>query len=249
MTKVFAHRGDRGYFPENTLPAFESAVKLGADGIELDVHLSKDDQLIVMHDEKIDRTTDGKGLIQNYTLEELKEFDAGGWYEPRFKNTKVPTLKEVIQLLSDYDYKGMLNIEVKTDHIEYFAIEPIIAELLQTTKMSFQYMYSSFNFKTLERLEKFDAMAKKAYIFSTSEKKVKTALATPSLEAIHPKIDWVLANLTSINQTFPLKIRPWTINDPKQMKLAFEHKLEGIITDYPKEALKIRKEMDLEIES
>ena len=84
MLQIYAHRGSSGTHPENTLPAFAEAVRVGADGIELDVHLSKDGYLIVMHDEEVDRTTNGKGLIREKTLEELKKLNAGGKFSKEF---------------------------------------------------------------------------------------------------------------------------------------------------------------------
>ena len=99
MLQIYAHRGSSGTHPENTLPAFAEAVRVGADGIELDVHLSKDGYLIVMHDEEVDRTTNGKGLIREKTLEELKTLNAGGKFSKEFPAAKVPELKEVLGLL------------------------------------------------------------------------------------------------------------------------------------------------------
>ncbi|MDR1568346.1 MAG: glycerophosphodiester phosphodiesterase [Streptococcaceae bacterium] len=244
MTEVIAHRGNRSYFPENTLPAFLSAIELGVDGIELDVHLSKDDELIVMHDEKIDRTTDSTGFIRDYTLDELKAFDAGSWYDEQVKGTKIPTLSEVINLLNVNDFHGLLNIEVKTDNIEYPAIEAILAEKMKKTRLKFSYMYSSFNLETLKRIALFDSEAKRGYILGTSEKKVKSALKLDFLEAIHPKIDWVMANLTKI-EDFPLPIRTWTVNDEGQMRLVYRNHLSALMTDYPELALQLRSEMDV----
>ncbi|HBB29774.1 MAG TPA: hypothetical protein DC000_11135, partial [Clostridiales bacterium] len=99
MTKVWAHRGASGYYPENTISSFEGAIKQSADGIELDVHLSKDGYLIVCHDETLNRTTNGKGFIKQYDLYELKQLDAGSWYDKKFKGEKIPLLEEVIDLI------------------------------------------------------------------------------------------------------------------------------------------------------
>lgn len=123
MLQIYAHRGSSGTHPENTLPAFAEAVRVGADGIELDVHLSKDGYLIVMHDEEVDRTTNGKGLIREKTLEELKKLNAGGKFSKEFPAAKVPELREVLGLLLQKNYRGMLMIEIKTDQYEYPGIE------------------------------------------------------------------------------------------------------------------------------
>lgn len=96
-TRIWAHRGASGYAPENTLEAFKLAIDEKADGIELDVQLTKDKELVVIHDEKIDRTSNGKGYVKDYTLEELKKFNFNYGNE-KYEEVKIPTLKEVYEL-------------------------------------------------------------------------------------------------------------------------------------------------------
>lgn len=117
---VWAHRGASAYCPENTLPAFAKAIELGADGIELDVQMTKDGELVVCHDEKIDRTSDGKGWIKDFTLAELREFDFS-YGDETFKGAKIPTLREVFELFADTDMT--INIELKTGIMFYSGIE------------------------------------------------------------------------------------------------------------------------------
>ena len=93
---IIAHRGASGYAPENTLASMELAIKLGCDAIELDIHLTKDQQIVVCHDFTVDRTTNGRGEIENLTLEDIKKLDAGSWFSDEFKGEKIPTLEEVI---------------------------------------------------------------------------------------------------------------------------------------------------------
>ncbi|MEO2462017.1 glycerophosphodiester phosphodiesterase family protein, partial [Enterococcus faecalis] len=119
MTDIIAHRGSKGTHPENTCIAFREAVRVGAEGIELDVHLSKDGYLIVMHDETVDRTTDGHGEIQQLTLNELKQLDAGSWFQKNPSVQCVPTLEDVLNCLEEEQFNGFLNIELKTDIIHY----------------------------------------------------------------------------------------------------------------------------------
>lgn len=113
MTEIMAHRGSRINRPENTLAAFEEAVRVGADGIELDVHLSKDGQVVVIHDETLDRTTDGAGFVHEWTLADLQQLDAGSWFDPAFADQKIPALAEVLDLLESLGFQGRLNIELK----------------------------------------------------------------------------------------------------------------------------------------
>ena len=121
MIKNFAHRGFSGKYHENTLLAFEKAVEAGADGIELDVQLTKDGEVVIIHDETIDRTTDGKGFVADYTYDELKKIDASYIYKNHYGFNKIPTLKEYFTLIKDT--KIITNIELKTGINEYLGIE------------------------------------------------------------------------------------------------------------------------------
>ena len=109
---VVAHRGCSGRAPENTIAAFEMALEQGSDMIECDVRLTKDEEVVVFHDRALDRTTNGKGPVEQRTLEELKRLDAGSWFSSKFSGERIPTLSEVLHLLEG---RAFLNIELKTD--------------------------------------------------------------------------------------------------------------------------------------
>ncbi len=145
MSIILGHRGASGYAPENTLEAFRLAMDMGADGFELDVHLSKDGELIVMHDERVDRTTDGSGLIQSFTLKELKALDASNGMA-KYKGAKVPTLGELYDLIRDT--RHVVNVEIKTDQIVYPDIAEKVLKLEQEKGMEGRILYSSFNHYT-----------------------------------------------------------------------------------------------------
>ena len=112
MVQLAAHRGYMSDYPENTMLAFREALLLDIDQIETDVHMTKDGELILMHDHSVDRTTDGTGLISEMTFEEIRALDAGSWKDPRFAGEKVPTLRELLELMQDYPDKEV-NIEFK----------------------------------------------------------------------------------------------------------------------------------------
>src|SRR5690606_11528357 len=118
--KVTAHRGASAYAPENTMAAFEMALEMGADGIELDVQMSRDGHLVVIHDPTLERTTDGSGLVAQYTLAELRRVDAGAWFDERFRGQRIPTLAEVFELVRG---KALLNVELKVMPVRYPGIE------------------------------------------------------------------------------------------------------------------------------
>ena len=126
---VIAHRGFSAIAPENTLPAMQFAVDSGAEMVEFDVRITKDNQLVVIHDETVERTTNGKGLVSRHTLQELQTLDAGTWFSQTFSGTQVPSLNEVLQLCSGSVY---MNIEIKTDEQSIDALDTFSRHSLRT---------------------------------------------------------------------------------------------------------------------
>ena len=145
MSLIYGHRGASGYAPENTLEAFRLAMEMGADGFELDVHMSKDGALVVIHDESVDRTTDGTGLVRDLTLAQLKTLDASCGMEA-YKGAKIPTLDEVFDLIRDT--RHIVNVEVKTDEWFYPQIEEKCLALAKEKGVEDRILYSSFNHYT-----------------------------------------------------------------------------------------------------
>lgn len=242
MVQIFAHRGSSGTHPENTLPAFAEAVRVNADGIELDVHLTENGELVVIHDEEVDRTTNGKGLIREKTLEEIKKLNAGLWFNDKFPAAKIPTLKEVLDLLLQKNYRGTVMIEIKTDKYEYAGIEEKVSKLLTNSVWPFQHAYCSFNIDSLKRLSLLETDVQLDLLLSSSQKKVTLAKNTTYLEGIHPKVDWYFSNLEEV-QAFPKAIRCWTINEEAQMIQCFNQPMDAIITDFPERAIRLKQSM------
>ena len=241
ITKVFAHRGSKGTHPENTLPAFEEAVLAGADGIELDVHLSKDGELMVIHDETIDRTTTGSGYIRDLTKKEIQTYDAGSWFSEEYKELVVPTLEEVTYFLTQLNFKGILNIEMKTDKIHYDGIEQKIHTWMMSEDWPFEFMYSTFNTKSLEIIKHIAPATPNALITFADQEMIEYGLLTGHVEGIHPKISWLEEHPEQLAK-FAKSLRPWTVNKKEQMIFCFKHQLAGIMTDYPRKAIILRNE-------
>lgn len=154
--KIWAHRGCSQMYPENTLLAFEKAAAIeGLIGIELDIQLTKDGHMVVFHDEKIDRTTDGTGELRSYTLAELKKYriDAGnGTYE------RIPTIEEVLDLLEDKMRSGLkLNIELKNSILPYEGMEQKIVDVIHKRGLQENVIYSSFSALSLEKIRSIDS--------------------------------------------------------------------------------------------
>ena len=242
QTLVFAHRGSKSNRPENTLAAFREAVRVGSDGIELDVHLTHDEELVVIHDEKIDRTTNGRGIVRKMTLEALQRFDAGSWFSADFQGEKIPSLAEVLDLLTALRFSGSLNIEVKTDKYAYPGIEQKLATLMASKNWLFTYFYSSFNLRSLERLHVLEPEIELSYLMKNRPRKVKLALQTDFISSIHPRKNYAFKYPEQIALS-KKPIRLWTINDETEMRWAFQKNIAGIFTDFPEQALSLQQEL------
>ncbi|KJD52754.1 hypothetical protein UZ38_36085, partial [Bacillus amyloliquefaciens] len=129
MTKIFAHRGASGTFPENTMAAFKQAAAIGADGIELDVQMAKDGRLVVIHDEKLDRTTSLKGYVKDLTYKEIKRGDASHRFSEKIGSVPVPTLEEVFEWAADAEF--LLNVELKNSIIRYEGMEEKVMSMIE----------------------------------------------------------------------------------------------------------------------
>ena len=173
MTKVFAHRGASGYAPENTLPAFALAEEQGADGVELDVQLTRDGQVVVIHDEKINRTSDGEGFVRDYTLEELKAFSFHAQME-EYRGVKIPTLEEVLKTLKPG--KMQVNIELKTGIFWYPEIEKKTIDIVRRMGMETRVIYSSFNHDSIQEILKLNPLAENLYMPELFEDYKKSGL-------------------------------------------------------------------------
>ena len=239
MTVIIAHRGSAGTHPENTLPAFMEAVRSGADGIELDVHLTADQQLVVIHDESVDRTTNGKGLIRELTLEEIKKLDAVSWFDKKYQATKISTLQEVLNLLLQMRFRGFLCIEIKTNKFHYPGIEEKISQVMTSKEWPFTYWYASFNYDSLRIMHEYEPDAQYDLIQKNDLEKYQIVLDSNFIEGLHPSSDWVKHH-PEIVKNFKKSIRPWTPNLYETLMMCFENNLAGVITDFPEKAIRTR---------
>ena len=155
--QIIAHRGASGHAPENTLSAFLLAAEMGADGIELDVHLTVDGEVVVIHNDTVDATTDGRGRVSEMALHELKALDAGGWYDARYAGERIPTLVEVFKAIGR---RLLINVEIKVERGlasqkgQQGQLEAKVVRLIEDHQMSQQVLVSSFSAGTLRRVHK-----------------------------------------------------------------------------------------------
>lgn len=239
--EVYAHRGASGYAPENTLEAFALAVSQGADGIELDVQLSKDGELVVIHDEVLDRTTSGKGFVKDYTLAELKSFQANRTF-PEYEQAVIPTLREVFELIRPSDLK--INVELKTGIFWYPQIEEKCLALAKEMGMEERVIYSSFNHYSIQKLLALKPDAQTGILYGDVMLDVVDYAGKLGTAALHPALyhTWMADFLDQYVES-DLAVRVWTINEEPDMKKLMEAGVDAVITNYPDRAIRVRESL------
>lgn len=238
--RIFAHRGASGYAPENTMAAFRKAIEMKAGGIENDIHLTKDGQIVVCHDANIKRTSNGEGFIKDFTLEELRKFDFGSWFSREFEGERIPTLEEVLVLIKDWD--GILNIEIKdTPRVDLRGIENKLVELIRKYSLTEKIIISSFNHYSLVELKRIAPELKTGILYSELMYEPWNYAKIINAYAIHPG----LVNLTEEVIEGCIKngvaVNVWTVNEKEQMNMLIEAGVDGIITNYPDVAVELVK--------
>lgn len=232
-----AHRGASGYAPENTMAAFEQAYKMDADMIELDVQLSSDGQVVVIHDAKLNRTSSGKGPVQNMTLNQLQQLDAGSWYSSKFHAEKIPRLDDV---LKRFGGKIPLLIELKSSKSNP-GIEQRTAELLQkySRNQSFEIkkgvIIQSFDIQSLRNFHEILPEVPLAVLTSSSSDLKETYLREHALLAQYLSISRSLATETNVRRIHDagMKVFVWNTNQLLGIPPILHARVNGIITDYP----------------
>lgn len=233
--QVFAHRGASGDYPENTILAFRKALSVGVDGMELDIHKSKDGELIVIHDEDIQRTFIGKGLIQDYTLEELQNFMCRKFEFINNDDCRVPTLREVFELIKNEDV--ILNVEAKTDIIHY-NLEKDLLNLIAEFGIEDKIFISSFNHKCLNILQNLDNSFKYGALYEyekdfAPEENVVEHAKKLNVYSINISQELVSKEVVDLAHENGLKVFVYTVNKPNAMRKMIEFNVDGVFSDYP----------------
>ena len=231
-TRVWAHRGASASAPENTLAAFEKAVEMGADGIELDVHRSRDGKLVVIHDETVDRTSDGRGRVVDLTCQELKKLDFSmGMGE--YREARIPTLREVFGLLKGTDVA--LNVEVKCDQIVYEGIWDELIRLEREMGMQGRILYSSFNHQVLRELRNADPDCHIALLYSNCIVDPWVYAEYMNADAIHPGIVAFFQTEGIVEQCHEnnIRVNPWTVDAVEEAIKLAKMDVDAVITNRP----------------
>ncbi len=235
---IIAHRGYRAKYPENTLAAFEGAIKTGVDMIELDVLLTKDRKAVVIHDETLDRTTNGQGLVSDFALSELKALDAGSWFDARFKGERLPTLEEVLEMV---DKRVSINVEIKRSAYEAHhpadAIEKQIVDLVTRKDALGHVLISSFEWRVLEHLAAMK-QAPAIAVLSGGREEGDPLEACRKLGAFswNPRSRLLRKEHVRKMHEAGILVFPWNANTTKDIARMLEMGADGVIVDDPRSA-------------
>lgn len=233
---IIAHRGASAYYPENTMIAFEKAVEMGAEMIELDVMLSKDGIPIVFHDAKLNQHTNGNSYVKYYTLKELKELDAGSWFNPKFSNQKIPTLEEVLHFASG---KIALNIEIKTEAVSdqiKNGVEENALQLVKEHGMQKHVLFSSFDYRAVRHFKRLDANIPVALLY----KKNQSSRLLPHQLVEKYKVDAFNCSYRQLKKKWIADINRYnipafiyTVDSKRRMQKLIAGGVTGIFTNKP----------------
>jgi len=226
---VIAHRGASAVAPENTMAAFRRAAEMGAECIETDLHLSRDGRLVIVHDTTLNRTTNGDGLVKNFTFNELRELDAGTWFSQDFAGERLPAIEELLDFAGPADLSLYLEIKGGAG----YGVERAIISALRGRKEAKATVVLCFDGSVLDRIHQLDRLLMTGLLFdSGGEDMVKEAVRVGARQ-IGPRGDCVTPELIADAHRRGLKVVTWTINDAAQMRALAAIGVDGIMTNHP----------------
>lgn len=247
---VIAHRGANRKAPQNTIPAFKTAIDEGTNGFETDVHLTRDYVPVICHNYTIDATSDGVGEVSSYTLEEIRKFDFGSYFSEEFKGISLPTLDEFLELTAKSSAE-IINLELKCPRNGMRLLVEKTLESVKKFGCIDRVLISSFSPEILKTVKEIDARCKTAFLYPTSQINVCRPMMNPFLtvkrigcDVIHPNALAVTERMVRFAKKLGLKINVWTVNDKRTILRLLDLGVDGIITDMPLETREIIDEYE-----
>lgn len=240
-TLNIAHQGASAAAPSNTLAAFRRAAELGADGIELDVHLSADGVPVVIHDFTVDRTTDGTGRVADLTLAALKELDAGSWFDPAYAGEQIPTLREVFETVGPH---LLINVELKALPVSRDGLERAVVELVEAHHLADRVLLSSFNPFAIRQVRRASPHLPIGLLYAATPLFRLTRVLAGLMrslrpEAMHPQ--WSVVDPATVHRVHARgqRLIAWTVDEPHSMQQLARWGVDGIITNRPDRLLEV----------
>ncbi len=226
---VIAHRGASGYAPENTLAAFQRAVELGAGFIETDLHLTRDARFVALHDDTLDRTTSGHGAVQDFSLAELRELDAGLWFDRPFSGERIPTIEEVLAFSQKHDVIFYLDAKYNPAWGMHHALVGALRDAQNTART----IVLSADPSVLESLRRLDPSVMTGLLFAEGEGNAVKASLDAGARQLCPRAALVTRELVEQAHRSDLSVAAWTANEPEEMRSLIAAGVDGIMTDFP----------------
>lgn len=230
---LLAHRGDSSHAPENTLPAFTSAIQKGADGVELDAQLTADGHVVVIHDPNVKRTTDGTGRISSFTLETIRTLDAGSWFSPAFSGTKVPLLEEVFETMGR---DKLINIELKNYSTPFDGLALKVCDLIKRHNNGSQIIFSSFlpmNLKITARVLPDVSRGLLALPGALGAWARSFGFMFGNYQALHLHLSNTTREQIQRAHRIKRRVHVWTVKFPEEIQRLRDWDVDGIITADP----------------
>jgi glycerophosphoryl diester phosphodiesterase len=226
---VIAHRGASGHAPENTLAAFERAVELGAGFIETDLHLTRDARFVAIHDESLERTTNGTGNVRDHTLAEIRKLDAGMWFDREFMGARIPTLEEIVEFAAKHDV--IFYLELKYDAA--WGMHHSLIGALQKSGGAARSIIISSSEPTLTALRQVDSTAMMGLIFEEANQDYAKAGIELGVRQLCPHFSLVTPEMVEQAHGLDLQVATWTVDDAATMHTMIAAKVDGIMTNFP----------------
>jgi glycerophosphoryl diester phosphodiesterase len=226
---VIAHRGASGHAPENTLAAFERALQLGAGFIETDVHLTRDARFVAIHDSTLERTTNGTGAVHDFTLAQLRELDAGKWFDREFMDERIPTLEEVLAFSNKNDV--VFYLEIKYDAA--WGMHHALVSALQNAQSAARTVVISFDPRTLLAIYKLDPTLMLGLLVEKESADAANAAVAVGARQLCPAASMVTPEFVRKIHDEGLHVAAWTVNSADEMRTMMSAGVDGIMTDFP----------------
>jgi glycerophosphoryl diester phosphodiesterase len=235
---VIAHRGASAAAPENTMAAFRQAVRMGATFIETDLQLTKDARLVAMHDPTLDRTSSGRGLVRDYTLADLRQFDAGAWFGPQFAGEKIPTIEEIIGFARENDV--VFYLEVKHDT---WGMEHALVGALRELKEAARAAVISFDANAIANVRRFDPTFITGFLYDRPVPDPVQKAVGLGARQIVPHFKLLDKDLVDAAHAAHLQVVTWTVNEAADMRKVLATGVNGVMTDHPDRLVSILQEI------
>lgn len=229
--KVYAHRGSSGTHPENTLAAFKEAARLPVHGVEFDVHMTKDGELVVIHDETINRTSNGTGFVKDMSFAELRTYDYGAWFSPAFEGEVIPTLEEVLDIFSGTTHH--LNIELKSDIFPYEGMAKKVVELVHEKGLDSRVVISSFDHETIQLVKQLAPHLETGALFMEVVVKPLDYIRNIPADALHLFLPAALRPSAKGAIQEGGTVRVFTVNEEQYVDAVEHVGAHAIFTDFP----------------